>query len=145
MSEPTISSNVDRKWCSVSSSPRRLAPPLAILTASLLGVWVCRAQDPAAETPPVPVGDVHGAIIGAGIPVRSVHFVGGRYEFVFPDGCPAAHRVEAEQICERVSNSPKMTVAVDNVTDALVVLRFEPHNPAALAVIRKRYFELKAQ
>lgn len=97
------------------------------------------------ETPPVPVGDVHVAVTRAGIPVRGVQFVDGRYEFVFPESCSAVQRIEAQEICERVVNSPRMTVAVDNVTDALVVLRFEPHNAAALAVVRQRYFELKAQ
>lgn len=124
---------------------RRAGLALVLFAGSFLGVWACRAQDPPPDAPPLSVGDVQVAITGAGIPVRYVQFLEGRYELVFPEGCSAAHRAEAEQICERVSNSPNMTVAVDNVTDALVVLRFEPHNPAALAVIRQRYFELKAQ
>jgi hypothetical protein len=132
----------------MSNSPywrRAVLGGLAFVVASLVGVWGSRAQDPVPEAPPVPVGDVHVAITGAGIPVRHVQFVGGRYELVFAENCSDADRAAAYEISARVAGSPRTTVAVDNIADALVVLRFEPHNPAALAVVRERYFQLKAE
>ncbi len=89
------------------------------------------------------VAEIHEACSKAGIPVESVRFADGRYEVVMRAGAEG-RRAEADAVKDQVLAKPKAVIVVDNVNDALVVLRFEPSNASANAVLRARYEQLKA-
>lgn len=62
-----------------------------------------------------------------------------------PEATPG-QRAETSRICDEVmASTGSEPVEVDNLVDALVVLRFEPKNASALEIVRARYDELRNQ
>jgi hypothetical protein len=115
---------------------------LGVLTMS--GTMSLQAQEA-----PIPDAErtmeIHEAITERGIPVDTVRFDNGQIEVVLSPTCSAAQRLEAEAIRDELLSKPRPRIVVDNLTDALVVLRFEPDNASAQALVRARYDELKRQ
>lgn len=117
----------------------RAAMGLALGVAVAGGV---RVHAQGQELPGDRVAEIHEACEKAGIPVESVRFDQGKYEVVMRAGADG-RRAEAEAVMGQVLARPKAVIVVDNVADALVVLRFEPNNASANAVLRARYEQLK--
>lgn len=89
--------------------------------------------------------EIHDALAKAKIPVDTVRLRDGEYELVLGPTCSEAQRLEAIRIRDELLATPIRPVVVDNVQDALVVLRFEPRNESALRVVEERYATLKAR
>lgn len=89
------------------------------------------------------VGEIHTAIAAAGIPLDTVRYTSGRYELVFKLEATSAQRADGQRICDELRANPTPRIVVDNVQDALVVLRFEPNNASALQIVGARYEQLK--
>lgn len=117
----------------------RAALGLALALAVAGGV---RVHAQGQELPGDRVAEIHEACSAAGIPVESVRFNEGKYEVVMRAGADG-RRAEAEAVMGQVLAKAKAVIVVDNVADALVVLRFEPNNASANAVVRARYEQLK--
>lgn len=116
---------------------------LALGLLAGLATWSASVRAQGQEQPGDRVVEIHEACSKAGLPVESVRFVDGRYEVVMRAGAEG-RRGDAEAIRDQVLAKPKAVIVVDNVPDALVVLRFEPNNASANAVLRARYEQLKA-
>jgi len=105
--------------------------------------WAVGVSAQGQELPGDRVAEIHEACSRAGLPVESVRFADGKYEVVMRAGAET-RRNEAEAVMGQVLSKPKAVIVVDNVSDALVVLRFEPGNASAQSVLRARYEQLKA-
>lgn len=119
---------------------------------ALVGVLVAgaavtpsRAQDREAFELGRRACEVHDAIVAKGIPLSTVRVAEGRFELVFPESCGGAQRAEAQRICDELAAAPKVVIEVRTLEDALVVLRFEPENRSANALVRARYDALREQ
>jgi hypothetical protein len=88
--------------------------------------------------------EIHDTIAAHGIPIQSVRLQGDTYELVLGPNCSAVQAAEAEQIKTTILADAGHPIVVDNVTDALVVLRYEPENASANGLVRQRYLALKA-
>ncbi len=110
-------------------------------------VFVCvavgglRAQEPIA--PSNRCGELHEALQERGLPVSSVRYTEGQYDVILHPAATAAQRAEAEHLKADLLSRPPAAIVVDNLQDALVVIRFEPGNPSANRVLRDRYKQLK--
>ncbi len=115
---------------------------LGLALSGGLASWAARVHAQEQALPGDRVAEIHDACSKAGLPVQSVRFNEGRYEVVMAAGAEG-RRADAEAIKDQVLSRPKAVIVVDNVADALVVVRFEPNNASANAVLRARYEQLK--
>src|SRR5687768_8243508 len=120
-----------------STTWRGVAAALLGMTLVVGATSLLRAED--ATDPAARVGEIHTAIEAAGIPLDSVRYTSGRYELVFKPEATAVQRADGQRICAEVCANPTPTIVVDNLQDALVVLRFEPRNASALQLVSDRY------
>lgn len=125
----------------LASDRRRFALAAVLLVAVLLPTL--HAQEVVGFAPSR-AAEILEAVVADGIPVESVRQIGDRYEIVLPPAS-AGQLSRAEQIRDQVLARPLITIVVDNLQDALVVLRFEPNNASANALVRARYAELRRQ
>lgn len=117
----------------------------ALAVLAMTPVLVSRADERAAlEAAGRNCGAIHEEIAARGIPVASVRFADGKYELMFGPECSAGQKAEAEQIMARVLAARPVTLVVDNLQDALVVLQFDPQNASARKLVKERYDALVA-
>jgi len=88
--------------------------------------------------------EIHEELLKADVPVVVVRQMGDKYEVVLEPNCSDQMRQLAEQIRDRVLSSEPPVIEVSNLQDALVVLRFEPHNESALQLVKARYEALRS-
>ncbi|MDC3379199.1 hypothetical protein OAX78_02850 [Planctomycetota bacterium] len=136
-------------------SPRRKASLrlwLSPLMLAFLALPLVHAQDTGAPAQPpqppqrVPVAQIHDEVAAAGILVISVRNPSGdTCEVILAEGASAGQQAQADAIATRViaQERGRRPIVVDNLSDALVVLRFEPDNVSAQELVRTRYQELK--
>ncbi len=90
--------------------------------------------------------EIHEACSKAKLPIESVRKNGDRYDVILRANASPAQQTEADAIKARILNTkPAGPCKVTTVEDALVVLRFEPNNATAHALVKKRYEKLKKQ
>lgn len=122
-------------------SARPMITALGACGLVLAVVSQLRAQDPMVAVRRC--AEIHDAIAGAGIPIESVRLHDdGRYELILAQSSTPSQWVEAERIKASLIGE-RSVIVVDNVQDALVVLRYEPDNASANRVLRERYEALK--
>jgi hypothetical protein len=123
-----------------------MGSPRAALVVGLVAFVVALVPTLLAHAdPPRQLGaEIHDELAKAGVPVVTVRQEGDEYQVVLPPDCDPALVQRCEEIKARVLARKPPVVVVDNLQDALVVLRFEPENESALRLVRERYQELEA-
>jgi len=88
--------------------------------------------------------EIHEELARAGIPVEVVRQEHQEYVIVYSPGCSDDMKLEGDAIMKRILEAEPIVIVVSNLQDALVVLRFEPHNESALQLVKERYEALRS-